>query len=137
MFALSFKNGNDVSTRDSFHEYHVPLVEIKDLNALISNKPFFDQPGKNKQETYEKPIEMSKNDDYTTGNLLNYLHYQKYYKLIGIDLSRQTNTSILQQIKFVGKLEENDFSTMFSSFWKAGKNNSKLFFRFNNCNRII
>ena len=115
----------------------MPLVEIKDLNALISNKPFFDQPGKNKQETYEKPIEMSKNDDYTTGNLLNYLHYQKYYKLIGIDLSRQTNTSILQQIKFVGKLEENDFSTMFSSFWKAGKNNSKLFFRFNNCNRII
>ena len=106
----------------------MPLVEIKDHNALISNKPFFDQPGKNKQETYEKPIEMSKNDDYTTGNLLNYLHYQKYYKLIGIDLSRQTNTSILQQI---------NFSTMFSSFWKAGKNNSKLFFRFNNCNRII
>ena len=133
MFALSFKNGNDVSTRDSFHEYHVLLVEIKDLNALISNKPFFDQPGKNKQETYEKPIEMSKNDGYTTGNLLNYLYYQKYYKLIGIDLSRQTNTSILQQIK----LEENDFSTMFSCFWKAGKNNSKLFFRFINCNRII
>ena len=26
------------------------LVEIKDFNALIDNKPFFDQPLKNKQE---------------------------------------------------------------------------------------
>ena len=37
---------------------------------------------------------MSRNDDYTTGNLLDYLHHKKYYKLIGIDLSIQTNTSI-------------------------------------------
>ena len=32
---------------------------------------------------------MSKNNDYTTVNLLDYLYHQKYYKLIGIDLSRQ------------------------------------------------
>ena len=30
------------------------LVEIKDFNALTDNKPFFDQPSKNKQKTYEK-----------------------------------------------------------------------------------
>ena len=29
------------------------LVEIKDFDALIDNKPFFDQPVKNKQEAYE------------------------------------------------------------------------------------
>ena len=28
-------------------------------------------------------------NDYTTGNLLDYLYHQKYYKRIGIDLSRQ------------------------------------------------
>ena len=44
----------------------MPLVEIKDFNALIDNKPFFDQPVKNKQEAYEKLIELSRNDDYTT-----------------------------------------------------------------------
>ena len=71
------------------------LVEIKDFNALINNKPFFDQPVKNKQEAYEKLIEMSRNDDYSTRSLLNYLYHQKHYKLIGIDLSRQTNTSVL------------------------------------------
>ena len=91
----------------------MPLVEIKDFNALIDNKPFFGQPIKNKQEAYDRFIEMSRNDNYTTGNLLDYLYHQKYHKLIGIDLSRQTNTSIPQQINFIGKLEEDDGGTMF------------------------
>ena len=43
-FALSFKNSNDDPTRNYFDEYYVPLVENKDFNALIDNKPFFDQP---------------------------------------------------------------------------------------------
>ena len=55
---------------------------------------------------------MSRNNDYTTWNLLNYLYHQKYYKLIGIDVSRQKNTSISQQINFVGKLEEDDGATI-------------------------
>ena len=32
---------------------------------------------------------MLRINDYTTENLLDYLYHQKYYKLIGIDLSRQ------------------------------------------------
>ena len=39
---------------------------------------------------------MSRNNDYTTGILLNYLYYQNYYSFTGIDLSRKTNTSIPQ-----------------------------------------
>ena len=58
MFVLSFKNGNDDPTRDSFVKYYMPLVEIKDFNALIDNKPFFDQSVKNKQEAYDKLIEI-------------------------------------------------------------------------------
>ena len=110
LFDLSFTNGNNDPTRDSFDKYHVPLVEIRDFNALIDNKPFFDQPVKIKKEAYEKLIEMSKNDDYTTGNLLDFSYHQNYYKLIGINLSRQTNASIPQQINFVGK---EDGATMF------------------------
>ena len=44
-FVLSFKNTNDYS-RLSFDKYYMPLVEIKDFNVLIGNKPFFDQPVK-------------------------------------------------------------------------------------------
>ena len=56
---------------------------------------------------------MSRNDGYTTGNLLDYLVHQKYYKLIDIDLSRQVNMNFPQEIIFVGKLDEDDGATMF------------------------
>ena len=36
------------------------LVEIKDFNALIDNKPFFDQRSKNKEKTYEKLLQFQK-----------------------------------------------------------------------------
>ena len=74
---------------------------------------FFDQPVKHKQEAYEKLIEMARNNDYTTGDLLDYLYHQNYYKLIGKDLSRQTNTSISQHINFVGNLEQDNGVTVF------------------------
>ena len=109
LFVFSFKNGNDNPTRDSTEKYYMPLVEIKDFNALIDNKPFFEQLVK----SIEKLIKMSRNDDYTTGNLLDYLYHQSYYKLTGIDLSRQANTNIPEQINFTGKLEEDDGATMF------------------------
>ena len=42
--------------KDYFDQNYIPLVEIKDFNALIDNKTFFDQPAKSKQEAYEKRI---------------------------------------------------------------------------------
>ena len=73
---------------------------------------FFDEPVKSKQEAYKKPIQMSRNEDYTTGNLVDFLHHQKYYKLIGRDSSRQTNIIISQQINLVEKLEEDNGAVM-------------------------
>ena len=118
LFVLSFKNVNNVSTQDSFNKYYMPLVEIKDFNALIDNKPFFDQPIKGKQEAYEKLTEMSRNYDFTTGNLLDFSNHQNYYKRIDTDLSRQRNKNIPEQINFTGKLEEDDGAAM---FFIAGK----------------
>ena len=72
-------------------------------------------PVKNKEQTYKKIIDTSKNNDYTTGNLLNYEYFSKHYKLIAIDLSKQIeleNPDLRQQINFIGKLED-DEATMF------------------------
>ena len=41
LLVFSFKNGNSNPMKDSFDKYYIPLVEIKDFNALIDNKPFF------------------------------------------------------------------------------------------------
>ena len=40
LLVLSFKNVDDDPARNSFDEYYMPLVEIKDFDALVENKPF-------------------------------------------------------------------------------------------------
>ena len=44
---------------------------------------------RNKEETYEPIIEMNKNNDYATGNLLGYDYFSKHCNLVAIDLSKQ------------------------------------------------
>ena len=96
-----------------FSHYYVPNVEIKDFNVLIDGKSFFDLPVKNEEEAYEKIIEMSNNNDYTTGNLSDFGYFKKNYKLIKIDLSKQTKLKDPQQVSFIAKLEEDHGATMF------------------------
>ena len=60
-------------------------------------------------------MSISKNNDYTTGNLLGYKYFLKYYKLILIDLSKQIkleNPDSRQKINFIGNLE-GDKATIF------------------------
>ena len=58
---------------------------------MIYGKKFFDQPIKSDLKTYYKirKIATCQGDDYTTGCLLDYPYFKKYYKLITIDLSKQ------------------------------------------------
>ena len=113
LFVLSFENEDD---RTSFSKYYVLKVEIKDFNLLTDGKPFFRIPVKNKEEVYEAIIEMSKNNEYTTGNLLGYEYFKDHYKIIPIDLSEQIeleNPDLKQQISFIGRLEENNATIFF------------------------
>ena len=56
---------------------------------------------------------MSNNNDYTSGNLLDFVYFRKNYNLIAIDLSKQTRLKDLQQISFIGKLLATRGVTMF------------------------
>ena len=112
-FVLAFARDNAGENRDSFSDYYVPNVEIKDFNILIDGKRFFGFPVKNEEEAYEKIIEMSNNNDYTTGNLLDFGYFKKNYRLIATDLRKQTKLKDPQQISFIGKLDEANGATMF------------------------
>ena len=74
LIALAFEDEDD---RRTVSKYYIPKVEIKDFNVLIGRKTLFEIPVKNKEESYEAIIEMSKNNDYTTGNLLDYGYFSK------------------------------------------------------------
>ena len=67
---------------------------------------------------------MSNNNDYMTGNLLDFAYYKENYKLIVIDLSKQTKIKDPQQINFIGKIEEqNKGATMFFIIEKSEETN--------------
>ena len=119
LFALSFPRNNNSDSRYSFSNYYVPKVQINDFSVLIDGKGFFDLPVKNEEEAYEKIMDMSNNNDWTTGNLLDYAYFKKHYKLIAIDLSKQTKLKDPQQINFIGKLLKSTGATMFSIIEKS------------------
>ena len=61
----------------------------------------------------KKLIDMSNNNDCTTGNLLDFAYFKENYRLIAIDLSKQTKLKDPQQISFIGKLLATGEATMF------------------------
>ena len=77
LFVLPFSKNNNTDSRYSYSNYYVPKVEINDFNILIDGKSFFDLAVKNEEEAYEKIIEISNNNDYTTGNLLDFSYFKK------------------------------------------------------------
>ena len=107
LFVLECQTAND---RQSYSQFYLPRVMVKGFNVIIDKLAFFDLPIKTEKEAYEKIIDISRNKEYTTGNLLDYDYFKKYYKLIAVDLSKQQvsqeNEDLIQQINFIGKLEE-------------------------------
>ena len=107
LFVLAYQTADD---RQSFSQFYLVKVMVKDFNVIIDKLTFFDLPIKTEEEAYEKVIDISRNNEYTTGNLLDYYYFKKYYKLIAIDLSKQQvlqeNEDLIQQINFIGRLEE-------------------------------
>ena len=108
LFVLAFENDDQ---RISNKRYYIPNVEIKDYNVMIDGKNFFDQPVKNDKVTYEniRKITIGQGDDYTTGCLLDYTYFKKYYKMIAVDLSKQqaldADPKATQQINFTANLD--------------------------------
>ena len=128
LFVLSFENEEDGT---SFSKYYVPKVKIKDFNVLIDGKSYFDVSVKKKEEANEI-MSISKNNDYTTGNLLDYEYFSKHYKLIATDLSKQIeleSPDLRPQINFIGKLED-DKATIFFIIEKTEETTFDFFTKF-------
>ena len=73
-------------------------------------------------------MDMSDNNDHTTGNLLDFDYFKKNYWLVTIDLSKQTKLKDPQQISFISKLLNRHGTTMFFII----ENQKKLLLIFHN-----
>ena len=107
LFVLAYQTADD---RQSYSQFYLTKVMVKHYNVIIDKLACFDLPIKTEEETYEKIIDISRNNEYTTGNLLDYDYFKKYYKLIAIDLSKQQvlqeNEDLIQQINFIARAEK-------------------------------
>ena len=78
---------------------------------MNDGKNFFDQPVKNDKVMHKNIRETAtgQGDDYTTGCLLDYTYFKKYYKMFAIDLSKQKaldgDLKAIQQVNFTANLD--------------------------------
>ena len=75
LFVLAYPAA-DNNNRQSFSRFYLPSVMVKDYNVIIDKLEFFDLPIKTEEEAYEKIIDISRNNEYTTGNLLDYDYFK-------------------------------------------------------------
>ena len=67
LFVLAYRTADD---RQSFSQFYLPKVMVKDCNVIIDKLSFFNMPIKTEDEAYEKVIDISRNNEYTTGKFI-------------------------------------------------------------------
>ena len=72
LFVLAYQTADD---RQSFSQFYLPRVMAKDFNVIIDKLTFFDLLIKTEEEAYEKIIDINRNNEYTTGNILDYDYF--------------------------------------------------------------
>ena len=93
LFVLAYNNtaGNNQVSVDSYEKYFPPRVKIENYNIEIDGRNFYDQPINDLIKQYDEigKISTGQGDDYTTGCLLDFAYFEKNYRLIAADLSKQ------------------------------------------------
>ena len=83
----------------------------ENYNIEIDGKNFYDQPINDSIKQYDeiRKISTGQGDDYTTGCLLDFAYFEKNYRLIAVDLSKQkalgADSRAIQQIIFTDKIK--------------------------------
>ena len=114
LFILAYSNAdNDLVTANSYRKYFLPRMKIEDYNIEIDGRNFYDQPINDSIKQYDevRKVSTEQGDDYTTGFLLDFAYFEKKYRLIAADLSKQkaldADPRAIQQIIFTGKASKN------------------------------
>ena len=67
LFVLAYETADD---RQSFSQFYLPKVMVKDFNVIIDKLAFFDLPIKTEEEAYEKIVDISRNNEYYFYNII-------------------------------------------------------------------
>ena len=111
LFVIAYRDrgGTNIVTADSHRRYFFPRVKIENYNIDIDRINFYDKPINDLIKQYDevRKVSTGQGDDYTTGCLLDFAYFEKNYRLIAADLSKQkaldADSRAIQQIIFTGK----------------------------------
>ena len=110
VFAYIGGDGNNIITENSHQKYFLPRLKIENYNIEKNGRNFYDHPVNDSIKQYDeiRKISTGQGDDYTTGCLLDFAYFEKNYRLIAADLSKQkvldADSRAIQQIVFIGKV---------------------------------
>ena len=111
LFVLVYARGGNVTNENSYRKYFLPRLKIKNYNIKIDGRNYHDQSINDLIKQYDevRKVSTGQGDDYTTGCLFDFAYFEKNYRLINSDLSKQkaldADSRAIQQIIFTGKTE--------------------------------
>ena len=106
LFVMTYNRANGQPTRNGQRKYYLPRIDLEKYNVIIDGRNFYDNPIESDIEKYRelKKVMIGKGEDYTTGSLLDFNYFDKHYKLVAVDLSKQkeldADPRAIQQIEF-------------------------------------
>ena len=106
LFVMACNRANDQPTRNGQQKYYLPRIDLEKYSVIIDGRNFYDNPNESDIEKHRelKKVMIGKGEDYTTGSLLDFNYFDKHYKLVAVDLSKQkeldADPRAIQQIEF-------------------------------------
>ena len=103
---MAYNRENGQPTRNGKQKYYLPRIDLEKYNVIIDGRNFYDNPIESDLEKYRelRKVMIGKGEDYTTGYLLDFNYFDKHYKLVAVDLSKQkeldADPRAIQQIEF-------------------------------------
>ena len=112
LFVMAYNTVDGQPTKNGQRKYYLPRISLN-KHVIIDGRNFYDNPIESDIEKYRelKKVMIGKGEDYTTGSLLDYNYFDKHYKLVAVDLSKQKELDVdpraTQQIEFKYMLPTN------------------------------
>ena len=112
LFVMAYNRANGQPTRNGQRKYYLPRIDLEKYNVIIDGRNFYDNPIESDIEKYRelKKVMIGKGEDNTTRSLFDFNYFNKHYKLVAVDLSKQkeldADPRAIQQIEFKYMLEQ-------------------------------
>ena len=106
LFVMAYNRANGQPTRNGQQKYYLSRIDLEKYNVIIDGRNIYDNPIESDIDKYRelKKVMIGKGEDYTNGSLLDFNYFDKHYKLVAVDLSKQkeldADPRAIQQIEF-------------------------------------